>query len=325
MKKILKRVAQVVGVLVLLAVLGMVVRFYVLSPKSRPPLTMTVEASPEVIARGKYLANHVAACVGCHSPVEKDVPGEPPIESMLGGGRDFGDVPGSPVRLRPQNLTPDKETGIGGWTDGEIVRAIREGVSRDGHALFPAMPYLTYGNTLSDEDALAIVAYLRTLKPVKNNPGPTTVNFPVSMFIRAAPSPLEAAPPAAPPATDTIARGRWLLQVCSCNDCHDALDERHQKIPGKALAGGMKFTLPQGKGFVIASNITSDKATGLGAYSDEDLRRVIDEGKGKDGRNLYVMPWASYRGMTKQDKDALIVALRAAPAIANVVPRSQVK
>src|SRR5262249_28870814 len=154
------------------------------------------------------------------------------------GGRDFGDIPGFPGRIRPRNITPDKETGLGNWTDGEILRAMREGVSKDGHPLFPQMPYGTYGKYLGDEDALAIIAYLKTLKPIKNDPGPMQVNFPVSMFVRAAPQPLEASPPPAPSTSDKMARGKWLLKVCSCSDCHDSFDDKRNPLPGKTLAGG---------------------------------------------------------------------------------------
>jgi len=325
MKKIVLRVLGAIVALVLLAVLGVVVKFFVLSPKSRPPPTVTAPTSPEAIARGKYLVHNVAACIGCHSPVQQDKPGEPPVEGKLGAGRDFGDLPGFPGHLRAPNLTPDKETGIGNFTDGEVLRAMREGVGRDGHALFPQMPYQTYAKTLSDDDALSIIAYLRSLPAVKNDPGRMEVKFPVSMFIRGVPQPLEASPPAAPAPSDKMARGKWLLQVCSCGDCHDSVDNHRQKLPGKAFAGGQPFPLPNGKGTAISPNITSDKATGLGAYSDDDLRRVFDEGKGKSGRFLYTMPWSYYGGMTKEDKEALIAALREIPAVSNIAPPSQIK
>ena len=79
------------------------------------------------------------------------------------------------------------------------------------------------------------------------------------------------------------------------------------------------------KGVVYASNISSDKASGIGSYSNEDLRKVIDEGKGKSGRTLFVMPWSYYKGMTNEDKDALIAALREEPPIPNIVTASTVK
>jgi mono/diheme cytochrome c family protein len=324
-KKILKRVlAGIVGVLVL-GIVAMIVKFYVLSPKSRPAPVMTAPTTPEAIERGRYLVNHVAACAGCHSKVDEGIPGEPVLPGMLGSGRDFGEIPNYPVHIRAPNLTSDKDTGIGGWTDGEIARAIREGVSKDGRGLFPQMPYLTYRETLSDGEILDIIAYLRTLKPVKNDAGRTSVNFPISMFIRAVPKPLEASPPAPPSPSDKLARGKWLLRTSSCNDCHDSVNERMEKVAGKALAGGFKFPLPNDRGYAIAPNITSDKATGIGAYSDEDLRRVFEQGKGKDGRDLYVMPWSYYKGMTSEDKSALIAALREAPAVANIVPPSSIK
>ena len=87
---------------------------------------MSAPTSAEAVARGKYLVHNVAACVGCHSTVQEDVSGEPPVEAKLGAGRDFGDF-GGPVHIRAANITPDKDHGLGGWTDGEIARAIREG------------------------------------------------------------------------------------------------------------------------------------------------------------------------------------------------------
>jgi len=325
-KKIIRRVLGALVVLVLLAIVGLLVKFYVLSPRSRPAPAMTAQASPEALERGKYLVNHVAACIGCHSPVQEDKPGDPPVEGRVGAGRDFGDWgPDVPFHLRAPNLTPDKETGIGSMTDGEVIRAMREGIGRDGRALFPQMPYVTYAQTLSDEDALAIVAYLRTLTPIKNDPGRTSIKFPVSMFIRGVPKPLEGSPPKAPAPSDKLARGKWLLDVCSCHDCHDSVNSKMQKLAGKGLAGGMKFPLPNGKGVAVAPNITPDKATGIGAYSDDDLRRVFDEGKGKTGRFLYTMPWSYYGGLTKEDKEALIAALREVPAVVNAVAPSQIK
>jgi mono/diheme cytochrome c family protein len=323
-KKIVLGVLKVLGALLLLAIAGMVLKFYVLSPKLRPAPEVKAPTSPEAIERGRYLVTHVNGCVACHSQIDDTRPGDVYVPGRLGSGRDFGEMEGAPFRLRAKNLTPDKETGLGAWTDGEILRAVREGVSRDGRPLFPQMPYGTFRETMSDDDALAVVAYLRTLAPIKNDVGRTEVKFPISMFARAAPQPLEASPPAPPPASDKLARGQWLLKSALCKECHDGYNARHERIPGKELAGGMKFPLPGGK-FAIAPNITSDKATGVGAYSDEDLQRALDEGKGKDGRDLFVMPWSYYKGLTAEDKAALIAALRSVAPVANVVPPSKTK
>src|SRR4029079_16324842 len=101
------------------------------------------------------------------------------------------------------NITPDPESGLGKWTDGKILRAVREGISRDGRPLFPMMPYATFGKHLGDDDALAIIAYLRTLKPIKNVPRRVETVFPSWMVSRAAPQPVEK--PAGPPPTETMA------------------------------------------------------------------------------------------------------------------------
>jgi len=314
-----KKIAAAVGAVLVLLVLALVVKFYLLSPKLRPALDVRAPSTPEAIARGKYLVDNVTGCLGCHSQIDETMSGEPPVPGRLGSGRDFGVIPGFPGHVRAPNLTPDKETGIGDWTDGEVMRAIREGVSRDGHPLFPMMPYGSYAHALTDADTLAIIAYLRTLPAIKNDPGKMQVDFPVSMFVRAAPAPLDRAPAPEPPESDPIARGQWLLTACSCHDCHDSVDARRQKIPGKTLAGGIEMPIPN-KGSVFAANITSDAATGIGSYSDDDLLRVLNEGKGKSGATLYAMPWRYYGGMTEGDKRALIAALRKVPPVANVVP-----
>ena len=298
--------------------------FYVLHPKSRAVVEMKAPSTPEAIERGRYLAMHVTGCLACHSQVDEKSPGEPLVAGREGSGREWPEMPEFPGRIRAPNLTPDKETGLGNWTDGEIVRAMREGVSRDGRGLFPMMPYMTFATHLSDEDALAIVAFLRTLKPISNKMAPIEVAFPISMFVRLAPKPVETPLAAAPAPTDTLARGRWLLKAMSCSDCHTP-SEKGEPLPGKSFAGGGNFDVPGGGGKVYIPNITSDPATGIGAYSDEDLMRVFSEGVGKAGQKLYFMPWPYIQGLTDADKKALIAAVREIPPVSNVVPASTLK
>jgi hypothetical protein len=312
-----KIIGALLGV-ILLVVLGLGIKFYWLSPRLRPAQDLKAPLSFDAVIRGRYLVQSVTGCLGCHSEINEAVSGEPPVDGRLGSGRDFGLLPGFPGHIRAPNLTRDPDTGIGKWTDGELVRAIREGVSRDGQPLFPMMPYGAYSKTLSDEEVLDIVAYLRTLPAIKNDAGRTTVNFPVSMFVRAAPAPLVKSPAGEPPFSDTLARGQWLLIACSCHDCHDSVDGHRQPIPGKSLAGGVPMPV-SGKGLVYSANISSDPATGIGSYSDDELLRVLNEGKGKAGQTLYSMPWRYYGGMTDTDKRALIAALRAVPAVVNAV------
>ena len=322
-KRILKWVGGILGGLVGLAVAGAVVQFYVLNPEMRPAPNITAPRTPESLARGEYLANHVTLCIACHS-----TPGK------LGAGRSefkWSEFPGT---ARVPNITSDKATGIGSWTDGEVFRSIREGVSHDGRPLFPMMPYPYLERAINEEDTLAIVGYIRTLPPIENRPGKMEVPFPLSMIARTFPEPVkkEREPPAEPPATDKMGRGKWLLKAGLCAVCHDTFDEHRMPLPGMKFAGGMTVELPDGKGRIIAPNITSDKATGIGAYSDDDIRRVFEEGVGKAGplasRGMglpYEMPWSYFKGMTSEDKEALIMALREVPPVSHLVAPSVVR
>ncbi len=316
--KWVKRIGIGLGVLLVLVVGFVVVFFYLLHPKMRDAPAVTAPTAPEAIARGEYLAKHVTGCVICHSPIDEAKPGDEIIESQLLAGREFPMPADFPGRVFGPNLTPDRETGIGAWTDGELMRAIREGVDRNGRALFPMMPYQRF-RQLTDDDTLAIIAYLRSVPAIKKSLPRTDIDFPVSMFLRLAPEPVETPPPAWP--TDALARGKILLEVMSCADCHTPMD-KGKPVESKLYAGGMKFEGPFGT--VYASNISSDPATGIGAYSDDDLMRVFREGKGKDGRLLWVMPWRALQGTKEDDLRALIAALRALKPIPNVVPAPKV-
>jgi hypothetical protein len=184
------------------------------------------------------------------------------------------------------------------------------------------MPYSVYGKQLTDDDALALVAFLRTLPPVSGKPRPIEIAFPVSMFVRKVPAPVLKG--AKPLPKDPVARGRRLIELASCTDCHNTFDDRHQPLPGMYLSGGFSFAVP-GKGTVSAPNLTPDPDTGIGRHSDEELLRAIKAGVGRDGRILYVMPWTAYTGMTDEDARAIVAALRTIPAVGNPVPKRTFK
>jgi mono/diheme cytochrome c family protein len=304
-----------VGVAALLLAAAGLVNFYVLHPKARAAPDFRVEASPEAVERGRYLAHHVLGCVPCHSPIDEERPGDFIVEGGLLSGREFPVVPEMiPGKLVAGNLTPDRDTGLGGWTDGEIARAIREGVSRDGRPLFPMMNYGQFRH-LTDEDTLAVIAYLRSVPPIRNSLPPSAIDFPVSMFVRLAPRPLEAPPPPWP--DEPVARGKLLLKVMGCVDCHTPM-EKGQPVAGMDLAGGNAFGGPFG--VVYSPNITSHPASGIGAYTDEDLKRVFLEGRSKAGHSLWVMPWSATMGLHDEDLLALIAALREVAPNPNLVP-----
>jgi mono/diheme cytochrome c family protein len=314
----LKKTLIVLALLLVAVAAGVPGFLYIAYPKMRPAPAMAAPNTPEAIARGRYLAEAMTGCIACHSPVDESRPGDFAQAGLEYAGRVFPPGSGFPGTLVARNLTPDPETGIGAWTDGEIVRAIREGVSRDGRPLFPLMNYPGYRD-LSDDDALSIVAYLRTRKPVRRDNGRTELDFPVGLMIRTVPEPLAGPPPGLPAAG--IERGRAMIKLMLCGECHTPRDNRGNPVPGRDLAGGNEFR--GAWGVVYASNITSHASAGIGAYSNDDLKRVFKEGRNRAGRELWVMPWRVTKNLTESDLDALIAALREVPASANLVPAAQ--
>jgi mono/diheme cytochrome c family protein len=142
------------------------------------PLSAATAADPAV-ERGKYLVN-VAGCNDCHTPGY--FLGKSDVARFLGGSEVGFEIPGLGVFHGP-NLTPDKETGLGGWTDAQILTALQKGTRPDGRMLAPIMPWHAFAN-LTPQDAQAIVAFLRSLPPVKNKvPGPFGPNEQPTSFV----------------------------------------------------------------------------------------------------------------------------------------------
>ncbi len=144
----MRRVLKILGGIALVLVVGIAVLIGWLAakkPAMRVPSAEKIEATPERLARGKYLVENVTHCLGCHSDAFFDrfaIPTRPGTEGQ--GGFVFDKKLSVPGVVQAQNITSDPTNGIGGWTDGEVMRAIREGVNRDGEAMFPMMPYPNY-------------------------------------------------------------------------------------------------------------------------------------------------------------------------------------
>lgn len=314
----LKKIVITLVLVVLAVVVAVPAYFYGAYPKMRPAPAMTAPTTPEAIEHGRYLAEAVTGCPACHSPVDDTRPGDFPQPGLAYAGRVFPPGSGFPGKIVAPNISPDPDTGIGRWTDGEVARAIREGVSRDGRPLFPLMNYPAYRD-LSDEDVLAIIAFLRSRQPVRRDNGRTELDFPVGMMIRTVPQPLEGSPAGLPAAG--IERGRAMIKMMLCGECHTPRDDRGNPVAGRELAGGSPFQGPWGT--VYSANITSHPSAGIGAYSNDDLKRVFREGKNRAGRELWVMPWSITQNLTDADLDALITALREVPPVAHLVPAAQ--
>ena len=179
-------------VLVAVAIPALVGIRPIIGPRARPLTERRFEPTPERMERGQYLATSVNGCVFCHSELDWQSPGFPPKAGTEGGGRNWAEE-GLPWMTAP-NITPDPETGAGTWTDDMLARAVREGISHDGRALFPLMPYHQYKN-MSDEDLASVIVYIRSLKPLRRTLPPSDIPFPVNRLINSVPEPVTAPVP----------------------------------------------------------------------------------------------------------------------------------
>src|SRR5690554_5257596 len=207
-----------------------------------------IEITPERVARGEYLANHVMVCADCHSMRDFTRYSGPVTGSMYsGGGEEFTEEFGLPGDFYPSNLTPFH---LKDWTDGEIFRAITSGVSKDGRALFPAMPYPLY-NQANEEDIYAVIAYLRTLDPVENTVKTSKADFPVSLLINT--MPVKYKSPVQPDENNILEYGGYLATVAGCIECHTPMD-KGAPVMEEAYTGGREFPMPGG--VLTTSNLT---------------------------------------------------------------------
>ncbi len=322
----MKTLLRIVGILVLtvaaLAAIG-ISYLSLRKPAQRAASAAKVQVTPERVARGEYVVRHVGICFDCHSErvLAYGLPFKPGREGV--GGFVWDEKSDFPGVLAAANITPDPETGLGAWTDGEIIRAIREGVDREGKALFPIMPY-GHLRSLSDEDAYAIVAYLRTLKPQRYEKPKKTLNVPLNFIETFIPEPL-AAPVPAPDRSNRVAYGKYLTSVGSCVECHTPKNEKNEPIPGMELAGGFEMHTPYFK--VTTANITPHPSTWMGSATKEEFIArfqafanfdAATAPQAKDGKNT-LMPWISYSGMTDEDLGAIYDYLKTVPPIDNKV------
>ncbi len=282
------------------------------SPNHLPAESIQVPMTPENIARGEYLFTVVADCDGCHSERDLSKFTAPAVARGRGRGWQLPKELGLPGDVVAPNITPDVETGIGAWTDGEKIRAIREGVGRDGRPLFPMMPYQGFAK-MSDSDVQSLVAYMNTLPAVRNPLPRTKLNFPVNYLITGAPAPSRNV--AAPDKSNKLEWGRYLVTVAGCGGCHTPM-EKGEPIPGKAFAGGEPFVVASYK--AVSANITPDKDTGIGKMSEAEFVERFHQYKKylQDGppattpENFTLMPWLSFARMPSEDLSAIYAYLR---------------
>lgn len=311
----------VVTVLVLSG--GFYMYFATSYPNVDPPTTETAIPTDARLARGEYLANNITVCMDCHSTRDWSKYSGPLVPGTLGkGGEHFteemGGVPGD---IYAKNITP---AALEDWTDGEIMRTITNGVNKDGEAIFPLMPYLSY-NKLTREDLFSLVAYLRELEPIENEVPESSLNFPMNLIVKTIP-PKSYEPSPEISKSDSVKYGEYLTTIAGCADCHTPQD-KGEPIPGKYLAGGFQFLMPGG--VVKSANITPDKETGIGSWTKEMFIERFKFYAPDSGNIVSVnqtdfntpMPWTMYAGMTKNDLSAIYDYLSTQKPVRNPIVR----
>jgi len=278
-------------------------------------LASTAEAE---IERGRYLANHVAPCMACHSERDNEVFAGPIVPGTLGqGGETWTADKGFPGYLTASNITP---ASVGSWTDGELLHAITAGVHRDGHALFPIMPYTVYGK-MTELDAKAIVSYLRTIDPIETPPYRRELGFPLGKVVNVIPQPPEWTQSSG---ESPLERGEYLSRIAGCEHCHTPL--KGKTIDTKNLfSGGHAF--PMSMGIAVSPNITADEGNGIGYWSETDFinkfrgyqAQAAKEREAGPSDPNSPMPWFAYASMSEEDLSAIWVYLQSIPTSPNKV------
>ena len=262
----------------------------------------TASAQSDLVKRGDYLVNGLLTCGNCHTP--KGPTGDI-MDKAFSGGLSWDEPP---FKVTAPNITPDKETGIGSWTDAQIKTALRKGVRPNGTPLAMVMPSDFY-EIMTERDLNAVVAYLRTLKPIKNK-----VADPIYKMQQIH----HAFPGGEKPYTeamlgDKVKKGFYLATIAHCMECHTPMGPRGREFATKLGVGGFEFPGPWGKS--VSRNITSSKTKGIGGWTDAEVKRAITTGVSKDGSKLKPpMGFHYYATMTAADLDAVVAYLRTVPA-----------
>ncbi|HUN25484.1 MAG TPA: cytochrome c [Steroidobacteraceae bacterium] len=300
----MKRLIWILGVIV---VVGAAVTWRAFSMSV--PHRADVTATPEMVKRGAYLVT-AADCISCHT-AEGNQP--------FAGGREF-DL-GSMGKLYSPNITPDKETGIGSWSDDDFRAALQLGVGKGGVHLYPAFPYASF-TLLTDEDVLAIKAYLFSLKPVHYSPPPDAMSFPYNQrFLMAYWSWLFDPNERFAPETgksDEWNRGKYLVEALGhCGECHTERNFLQAVERSKAYGGAITQKWK-------AYDISPDMTAGLGGWSDDAVVSYLSTGFAKahgpaSGPMAEVVS-NSLRLLPATDIHAMVTYLRSLPPVESTVP-----
>ena len=277
------------------------------------PVVVYAQASKDLVAKGQYIFAVAGGCA-CHTE---------PKGTPHAGARAFP-IPFGTVYST--NITQDKETGLGDWTDQQIHDAMVKGIRKDGSRILPVMPYEKYSG-MAQEDRQAMIAYMRTLKPVKKATPALKTWAP---FARSLGTPLflqvfgksYAAPPQAP--KSGIQRGRYLVDhVALCGDCHTPRNFIGAPNLSLYMAGASEKNGPLGE---AVPNLTPDKETGIGDWRRQDIAELLLTGIKPDSDNVQGLMYEviqgtphGYKDMKKEDALAIADYIKSIPAIKNKV------
>jgi mono/diheme cytochrome c family protein len=255
--------------------------------------------------RGDYLVNAVMACDGCHTPRPGGVFN---MEKRFSGGSQLFDAPAFTVR--GSNITPDLETGIGTWSADDVKRALIDGVRPNGTPLAPQMPFAFY-KVLTPGDRDAVVAYVRSVTPVRNQVQPPVYKAAMRYdLIPGAERPIgEAA------LRDPIKRGFYLATIAHCMECHARKPDGSWDYKNWLGKGGHEMKGPWGA--VKVANITSHPKAGIGAWTDAEVKRALTHGVSRDGRP-FKLPMARqvyFSRLTETDLNAIVAYVRTLPPL----------
>ncbi|MCE7064920.1 c-type cytochrome [Dyadobacter sp. CY326] len=297
MKKFVRRFSKVFGALAIVISIFLIYVQATYKQQFEVPVT-GIKASKDsaVIARGEYIVMGPGHCWNCHAPDG---------ETSLQTGTKLGLIGGHELKLPfgelyTPNLTPDTLTGIGGFSDEMLARAIRYSVKHDNAALIPFMSY----NTMSDSDIRSVISYLRTIKPVRNKVKENSLNIVGKMVLRFIIKPVypETTPKTHLEPDTSAAYGQYLAtSVGNCVGCHTNRDKNTGDFIGAKFAGGYQTNAKGGT--FTTPNLTPDEKTGaIVKWKPTDFTHRFRAGA------IYSetpMPWKAYQRFSDNDLKAL--------------------
>lgn len=269
-------------------------------PKARPLTDRKFERTEKRLMRGKYLVQGVLQCFVCHSDRSWKEPGAPVVPGKMGAGSIMFDE--KDYRMVAPNITPDKTTGAGTWTDDMLARAIREGIGHDGRALHPQMWYSTF-RMLPDEDLASVIVYMRSIPAVRNALPRRRLTAEKEKQIQVQPQPITA-PVATPELSTPVQRGAFLARIADCIGCHTYW---YGDVNPGFFAGGNLIEHGNVKAF--STNLTPDPS-GIPYYDGALFREVMRTGSVKARRLSPMMPWVVFRNMNDEDLNAIFAFLK---------------